>query len=96
MGYPISPEFWNLLVATVPGDPWPVKIRDLCAEGVSLVLDSRIEPGKQLVLELYHIPRRFRCRLPVRVTSTVEFRTTCYLWGAFTRELSEEEAEGLL
>ena len=84
------------LVATEVGEMWPQSIHTISAGGISLIVDRPIAPGSTVTLDLYHIARKFFCQLSVRVISLTEEDGTLVMRGAFERELTEEELQGLL
>ncbi len=96
--FPCSLETVCRLVATVPDDPWPAKVRNISLGGICLVLHRRLEPGTVLAVELQdsahqRIPRAVQ----MRVTSVAEYPSGGWICGgAFADKLSPDELRALL
>lgn len=72
-------------------------VRNISPEGLSLVLNRRIEPGSVVSVDVYNKARRYSCQVPLRVVYVLEHPGGDYiLGGAFARELSDDEVQGLL
>ena len=72
-------------------------IVSISATGVSLVLDRGLAPGVEVLLNLYHIPRRFSRTFLMRVVYTAARPAGQFLvGGTFARELQNEELQELV
>jgi hypothetical protein len=95
--YGISLETSVRLMAAVEGDPLPVRVRNISAGGISLVLHRAVETETILPVQLLNRPQMFLCDVQVRVTYVVEHPSGDWIiGGAFTRKLAEEELRSLL
>jgi len=95
--YNINLETSCRLLAMVQGEPQPVRVRNISAGGISLVLTHQVPADALLEIELLNRPQMFLCKLQVRITYHVEHPTGDWiLGGAFTRKLTEEELRLLL
>lgn len=95
--YGISLETSCRLLAMVQGEPHPVRVRNISAGGISLVLPHEVPTDTILEIELLNRPEMFLCKLQVRITYRVEHPTGDWiLGGAFTRKLTDEELRLLL
>jgi hypothetical protein len=93
----ISLETSCRLLAMVQGESNPIRVRNISAGGISLVLPREVPPDDLLDIELLNRPQMFLCKLQVRITYRVEHPTGDWIiGGAFTRKLSEEELRLLL
>jgi hypothetical protein len=74
-----------------------VPVRNISQGGINLRLAHRIDPGTILTMKLFNTRRRFECSLPVRIIYNLERPDGDFLvGGAFERELTENEVNGLL
>ncbi len=95
--YGISLETSVRLMAAVEGDNTPVRVRNISAGGISLVINRGVDPDTLLNVELLNRPNMFLCKVQVRVTYVVEHPTGDWIiGGAFVRKLSHEELRSLL
>lgn len=95
--YPCNLETANHLIAQLEGDVWPARVRNVSVTGISLVLARRVEPETVVNLELFNKVHHFYCKLPLRVVYILERADgTFMLGGAFSRDLTNEELQGLL
>jgi hypothetical protein len=95
--YKIDLETSCRLLAMVQGEPHPVRVRNISAGGISLVLAHEVPPDELIEMELLNRPQMFLCKLQVRITYRVEHPSGDWIiGGAFTRPLSEEELKALL
>jgi hypothetical protein len=76
----------------------PLKVNNISAGGISLILDRMIEPGSLATVDLYNVVRDFPCKVEFRVAYALESRPggPVVLGGPFARPLSAEEMCGLL
>jgi hypothetical protein len=95
--YGISLETSVRLMAAVEGDPLPVRVRNISAGGISLVVHREVVTDTLLVVQLLNRPQMFLCDVQVRVTYAVEHPSGDWIvGGAFTRKLSDDELRSLL
>jgi hypothetical protein len=95
--YNINLETSCLLIAALEGDPVPVRVRNISAGGISLVLNRGIEPDTMLTIQLLNRPRMFFCKIEVKITYIVEHPSGDWIaGGSFTRRLTDEELRSLL
>jgi len=95
--YTITLETSCRLLAMVQGESNPVRVRNISAGGISLVLNNEVPADTLLEIELLNRPQMFLCKLQVRITYRVEHPTGDWIiGGAFTRRLSDEELKLLL
>ena len=95
--YGISLESSCRLLAMVKTEPHPVRVRNISAGGISLVLTNEVSPDELLDIELLNRPQMFLCKLQVRITYRVEHPSGDWIiGGAFTRKLADEELRALL
>ena len=81
----------------VAGDSNPVRVRNISAGGISLILPKEVPSDTLLDIELLNRPEMFLCKLQVKITYRVEHPTGDWIiGGSFTRKLSEEEIRLLL
>jgi hypothetical protein len=80
------------LLAIVPGLPAPIRVRNISATGISLVVDGHFTPQAQLTIELKSTLRRVARTLPIRVVYCIEHPTgDSILGGRFLSPLTTEE-----
>jgi hypothetical protein len=85
------------LVAQLEADRSLARVRNISASGISLVLVRRVEPDAVLNVELYNKGRRFYAQVPLRILYVLEHPEGDFLaGGAFVRELTHQEIQGLL
>jgi hypothetical protein len=78
-------------------DPEWVMVQNISADGIGLVLRTRIDPDQVVNISLTHLTREFHCRLPIRIVSVDPHPFGHYVvGGSFTRKLTKKEAAGLL
>jgi hypothetical protein len=95
--YTITLETSCRLLAMVQGEPNPVRVRNISAGGISLVLQNEVPADTLLDIELLNRPQMFLCKLQVRITYRVEHPTGDWIiGGAFTRRLEDGELKSLL
>lgn len=95
--YNINLETSCLLIAALEGDPLPVRVRNISAGGVSLVLTRGIDPETLLTVQLLNRPRMYFCKVDVKITYIVEHPSGDWIvGGSFTRRLADEELRALL
>jgi hypothetical protein len=95
--YGINLETSCRLLAMVQGEAQPVRVRNISAGGISLVLPHEVPPDELLEVELLNRPEMFLCKLQVRITYRVEHPSGDWIiGGAFTRKLREDELKSLL
>jgi hypothetical protein len=95
--YNINLETSCLLIAALEGDPMPVRVRNISAGGVSLVLHRGIDPETLLNVQLLNRPRMFFCKIDVKITYIVEHPSGDWIvGGSFTRRLTDDELRSLL
>jgi hypothetical protein len=85
------------LIADLEGVPHSVKVRNISASGISLVLDRSIDPQSIVSIQLTNTTRNFTCSLRVRVIYNIEHPSGEWIMGgAFTRRLKEDELQAFL
>ncbi len=95
--YGISLETSGRLIASIEDDPLPLRVRNISAGGISLVLHRGVEPDTVIEVQLLNRPQMFLCVVQVRVTYIVEHPSGDWiLGGAFVRKLTDEEVRLLL
>ncbi len=95
--YTITLETSCRLLAMVQGEANPIRVRNISAGGISLVLQNEVPADTLLDIELLNRPQMFLCKLQVRITYRVEHPTGDWIiGGAFTRRLTDEELKLLL
>jgi len=95
--YNINLDTSCLLIAALEGDSSPVRVRNISAGGISLVLSHGVEPDTLLTVQLLNRPRMFLCKIDVRITYVVEHPSGDWiLGGAFTRKLTDDELRSIL
>jgi hypothetical protein len=95
--YNINLDTSCLLIAALEGDPLPIRVRNISAGGISLVLNRGVEPDTILSIQLLNRPRMFFCKIDVKVTYMVEHPSGDWiLGGSFARPLTDEELRALL
>jgi hypothetical protein len=95
--YTITLETSCRLLAMVQGEANPIRVRNISAGGISLVLHNEVPSDTLLDIELLNRPQMFLCKLQVRITYRVEHPTGDWIiGGAFTRRLTDEELKLLL
>jgi hypothetical protein len=78
-------------------DFWAVRVLNLSAGGISLVLDRLVPTGKVLTVELHHAGRGFSCQRPIRIIYTFKDSSGAFtVGGAFSPDLSEQDIQGLV
>ncbi len=91
------PGVRNHLVANVDGDPWPVRVRNISAGGVSLFTSRPLELESEVAVDLFNRATGFDGRIPARVVFVLPHPCGDHAVGlAFARPLTAEEVEGLL
>ena len=92
-----GPEVTCHLKAGPPLDCWAVRVLNLSAGGVSLVLDRMVPTGKVLTVELHHAARQFSCQRQIRIIYTFQDSTgTFTVGGAFHPDLTDQDIQGLV
>ncbi|HEV3204649.1 MAG TPA: PilZ domain-containing protein [Gemmataceae bacterium] len=95
--YGCNLEVFSKLIAQVDGDTWPAKVRNISVTGISLIVGHRLDLETLVNVELYNKSRKFLCQVPLRILYVLEKQDGNFIIGAaFTRELSQEELQGLL
>lgn len=85
------------LMASLRGNSAVVRVRNLSATGISLVLPHAVEAETVLPLELLNLGRMFICKVDMRVVYTLEHPSGDWILGcAFLRKLTDEELQALL
>jgi hypothetical protein len=85
------------LIASVVGDPQIVRVRNISATGISLILDGSVEPETVIYLELLNRPKSYLCLVRLRVLYCVEHPDGVFIvGGAFQHTLTDEQLVGLL
>jgi hypothetical protein len=85
------------LVASVAGNAQIVRVRNISASGISLVLNGPVEPETILYIELLNRPTSFLCLIRLRVVYSVEHPNGVFIvGGAFLQALTAEQLTGLL
>ncbi len=80
------------LMAAVPGRIFTVRVRNISATGISLVVGQALEPGAVFEIELRSVSRNVSRLLGVRTVYCIEHPCgELILGGAFAEPLSEEE-----
>jgi hypothetical protein len=85
------------LVASLAGNTQIVRVRNISASGISLVLNGPVEPETTLYIELLNRPSSYLCMLRLRVVYSVEHPNGLFIvGGAFLQRLNAEQLTGLL
>jgi hypothetical protein len=85
------------LIANLKGDPYPAKVRNISAGGISILTSRPVQLDTVIEVSLFNKSRNFDCTVPLRAIYLIDSPEGTYiLGGAFTRELSDEEVRGLL
>ena len=66
--YGINLETSCRLLAMVQGEPHPIRVRNISAGGISLVVPHEVPADELLEVELLNRPEMFLCKLQVRIT----------------------------
>ena len=94
--YGINLDTSGRLIAALD-DKTQVRVRNISAGGISLVLGHGVEPETILAVQLLNRPTMYLCKVRVRITYIVEHPTGDWiLGGAFIEKLSDEELRSLL
>lgn len=97
MRYGIGLDTSGRLIAAVGNDPTQVRVRNISAGGISLVLNHGVEPDTILEVQLLNRPTMFLCKVQVRITYIVEHPSGEWiLGGAFIDKLGDEDLRALL
>lgn len=95
--YTINLDTSCRLLAMVQGESNPIRVRNISAGGISLVLPRELPPDTLLEIELLNRPQMFLCKLQVNITYRVEHPSGDWIMGgAFLRRLTDEELRMLL
>jgi hypothetical protein len=95
--FPITAETAAHLVAALGESSWPARVLDLSAEGVSLSVRCRFEPGVTVPLELANGRRVFCCALRLRIVHATEQTDGSFIVGGdFERRLTASELTAIL
>jgi len=95
--HPCRPGLARCLLIQRPGDLWPAEVRDISANGLSLVVLRRFDPGVEVLVELGNKKQKFWRRLKVRIVhARLNQAGGWVLGGAFERELSDRELRPLI
>lgn len=75
---------------------WAAEPQNLSRNGIKLLLDQRIETGTKTSVIVYRDNQRILFQVPMQVVYVVaQPGNRWVVGGAFTRELSEQEVQGL-
>jgi len=85
------------LAASVAGDSWPARVRNISVGGINLVLSRAVDVGDNLALDLRSNTRNFARALSVRVCYCVEHPSGDWIIGAsFSQPLQDDELRAFL
>jgi hypothetical protein len=92
--YLCKPE---VLHATVDGDPWMARVRNISTGGISLIISRSFEPGSVIDVHLMNTRRKTSRQLDVKVVYAVEYPDGEWiLGGEFVHRLSGDDLKALL
>ncbi|MFN4258734.1 MAG: PilZ domain-containing protein [Gemmataceae bacterium] len=95
--FPCNLDTSCTLIASVEGEAQPVKVRNISAGGISLIVPRGFEPHSVLTLQLVNKLKNYRCDVRIRVIYCLEHPTGEWILGAaFTRNLTDEELRAFL
>jgi hypothetical protein len=95
--YPCGLETSYQMMAKIEPGVFVAKVRNISANGVSLILTRKIDAEIVASVDLYNGLNGYSCQMPLRVIYLVEHPEGAYiLGGAFGRELNDYEVQGLL
>jgi hypothetical protein len=95
--YPCNLATSCRLIATLPGEPMPARIRNISVGGISLVLSQPFDSGSMLGLELRSMTRNIARMFQVTILYTIEHPSGDWISGArFVQPLSDEELKAFL
>ena len=80
------------LLAAMRGGPSPVRVRNISATGISLVVPQAYDPGTTMPVELKSVSRNVSRTVEIAVVYCIDHPSgEAILGGAFTAPLSEED-----
>jgi len=95
--YPCNLATSCRLIATVPGEAVPARVRNISVGGLSLVLGHALDAGTLLSIELRSMTRNIVRTLQVRVIYSIEHPSGDWILGThFLQPLTDEELKGFL
>ena len=85
------------LVASLPDDPVPARVRNISVGGLSLVLAKPFDSGSLLAIELRSMTRNVTRTLQIRILYVVEHPSGDWIAGAsFVQPLADDELKTFL
>jgi hypothetical protein len=94
---PCSLEATYGVTATIEGDTWPAIVRNICVDGLGLVVSKPFEEGSRLRVTLHNETKSVTRTLIIRVIYALEHPSGDWIMGgAFTRQLSGADLHMLL
>lgn len=95
--YPCNLSTSCRLVASIEGDAYPARVRNISAGGISLVMSHEFESGDTVAIELRSMTRNFSRQLKVRVIYCIEHPSGDYIaGGSFVNPLTDDEVKAFL
>jgi hypothetical protein len=95
--YPCNLATSCRLVASLPGEPVPARVRNISVGGVSLVLTHPFEPESLVSIELRSMARGVVHPVQVRIIYSIEHPSGDWILGAsFVDPLGDDELKAFL
>lgn len=95
--YACSLEGGYTLSASVEGESWPATVRNICVDGLALIVNRPFEEGSPLKVTLQNASKTVTMPIVIRVIYTLEHPTGEWVMGgSFARQLSGAELRTLL
>ena len=95
--YPCNLATSCRLIASVEGDTWPGRVRNISVGGISLVLSHPVDAGTLLAVELRRTTHNFSRAVQVRVIYCIEHPSGDFILGGyFTNPLDDDELKAFL
>lgn len=95
--YPCNLATSCRLVASLPGDPVPARVRNISVGGMNLVMTQPFESGSLLFIELRSMTRNIVRTVQLRIIYSIEHPSGDWIAGAsFVQPLTDEELKAFL
>jgi hypothetical protein len=95
--YPCNLATSCRLVASLPGECVPARVRNISVGGLSLVTTQAFDPGSLIGIELRSMTRNIAHTLQVRIIYSIEHPSGDWIAGArFVQPLKDEELKAFL
>jgi len=90
--YPCNLATSCRVMAFVVGERIAVRVRNISATGISLIVSQPVDPGTRFTVELQSTTRNVSCELEVRVVYCIDHPNgESILGGRFAQQLPEDE-----